>query len=804
MDDLLLSLRNVSKTYGATKALNNVSLDIHRGEIYCLIGANGAGKSTLMRVISGVTRPDSGGEIVFDGEKIVNNTAKNGNKLGIRVVHQELSLCTNLSVIENFYVDQYGLAGKGLNWRSLMEKRSKEALESIFPGSNIDVRTPISRFSISNRQMIEICRAASMDGLKLLILDEPTSSLGERETDKLISYLKKLKTQGVSIIFISHRLSEVIHLADRIGVLRNGEKIWEENNDSLTEQDLVRVMSESGEDISAGKNLQKLEALNRDIAIEAEKHSTKHLHDISCSIYGGELIGIAGLDGNGQREFLRDIFFSRGKSGIRRKGSVCYVTGDRRKEGIFPLSDISDNMTVVDINKSSFFSKLDMKHLSGSVSEWCQKLHVKAEGPDALITSLSGGNQQKVLVARSLLSDSDIIILDDPTKGVDIDTKVQMARLFREAAASGKLVIWYSSEDDELTWCSRVLVFRYGHIIDELKENEGSSILKDDIIAASFGGEDLLDKSSNEAKRRRGLRSPIIVPLLALVAVFMLCGILQPTVFSPFGIELLLSGSVPLICAALAQMFVIGLSQIDLGVGTFMGMVNVIIAMIMVESFWLGLLMIAVSVIAYAAVGFLIFKRQVPAVIVTMGMSYVWLGIAYTINERPGGICPEWLSSIFMADLPVSPYLLAIIICFLVAFLIYRSRYGVVLRGVGNNVTAMENSGWSASKAFAAGYAIAAAFSLVGGFAITASMGGCDANATESYTLLTVAAVVVGGSELVGGIAYPSGTVIGAITLSIISALLGFMRLDASWVTAVQGFILIVILASRLLRRAEA
>ena len=164
MDDLLLSLRNVSKTYGATKALNNVSLDIHRGEIYCLIGANGAGKSTLMRVISGVTRPDSGGEIVFDGEKIVNNTAKNGNKLGIRVVHQELSLCTNLSVIENFYVDQYGLAGKGLNWRSLMEKRSKEALESIFPGSNIDVRTPISRFSISNRQMIEICREAEDPG----------------------------------------------------------------------------------------------------------------------------------------------------------------------------------------------------------------------------------------------------------------------------------------------------------------------------------------------------------------------------------------------------------------------------------------------------------------------------------------------------------------------------------------------------------------------------------------------------------------------------------------------------------------
>ncbi|MBV9276286.1 MAG: hypothetical protein JO333_20495, partial [Verrucomicrobia bacterium] len=356
------------------------------------------------------------------------------------------------------------------------------------------------------------------------------------------------------------------------------------------------------------------------------------------------------------------------------------------------------------------------------------------------------------------------------------------------------------TEDEELVGCSRVLVFRYGQIVAELKNGV---ISKDKIIEASFQGEHLADRTGSQRKKGKRMANEILIPLGAMLAVFFLSGALQPAVFSKFGVDLLVKASIPLVFAALAQMYIIGLSHIDLGVGAYMGLVGVLCATILRQHLGLGLGLILVSMAGYGLMGALIYLRNIPSVVVTMGMSFVWIGIGYTLQPGPGGQPPDWLVKAFNVQLGVPESVLIVLVAGLLAFLFCRSPYGTVLRGFGNNPVAVERSGWSTLKAHIAAYVIASFFSVIGGMAMTAAAAGSDINATASYTLLTVAAVVIGGSELIGGVVSPFGTVIGAITLSLVGALVGFLRLDSSYVTAVQGGLLIGILAFRLLRKAE-
>lgn len=804
----LIELESISKHYGATIALDDVSFAVKAGEVIGLIGCNGAGKSTLTRIISGVSLPNPGN--LFYCDKRINLASygpSEASRLGIRVVYQELSLCTNLSVLENFYIEQHANVPKGLGWHKQMLKTSQQALDEVFPDHGIDTHERLGNLSIAQRQIVEIARAVTMKGLKLLILDEPTSSLGYSQTLQLMHYIGVLKEQGVSVLFISHRLSEIIDIADRIIVLQNGKKVWEGINNNIDKLGLVKKMvgekANASQPIIDDQILKKPIPKNEKITISTKGLTVNGLADINVHFHGGEFIGIAGLEGSGQREFLKAIFFSHGKakSKVEKVGRLAYVTGDRKKEGIFPIWPLSDNMTITETNKSSFFGKLDLGKLSEKVEEWYDKLSIKAgEGPRTSIVSLSGGNQQKVLVARAMLVDADILILDDPTKGVDVETKQQMLQLFKKAAEDGKLVIWYSTDDEELVSCSRVVVFRYGRIIEDLHDG---FISKEKIVEASFHGENLLDRSDKEKRKTKHEFKNLLIPLCVMLAVFGMSGAMQPAVFSRFGIDLLLSSSVPLVFGAIAQMYIIGLSQIDLGVGTYMGLVSVICATVLRQNFWVGVSLIAVMILAYGIMGAIIYLRNIPSIIVSMGMSFVWLGIGYILQPGPGGQAPDWLLKIFSFNLIVPESVLIIFTVGLLSFIFYRSRYGTVLRGFGNNPVAVQRSSWSGLKAYIIGYVISSIFSVMGGVAVTAASRGSDINATSSYTLLTIASVVIGGSELSGGVVSSFGTVIGAITLSLIGSFVGFLRLDSSFVTAVQGMVLIIILAAKNMHRGK-
>jgi len=484
---VILELKGLSKTFWATIAVDNLSTSLYKGEIMGLVGANGAGKSTLMRIIVGLIIPDKG-QVLFEGNMIDLNrySPAIAQKLGIRIIHQELSLCTNLTVYENFYIGQPQRFLKNLNWRKKAIQIAKSALDSVFPGNNIDVRVNLNTLSLAQQQMVEITRCTSDPNLKLLILDEPSSSLPAEQAKQLQIYIKQNSKKNISFIYVSHRLREVMSLVDRILIMQNGIKKWLGRADETSEQDIIKRMGEreiksiSQSDNRVDKDIQ----FSKKVSIKIKEYTSKKLKDISLEVVGGENIGIAGLEGNGQLELLHEIFYARGKKkgNIKINGTVAYITGDRKK-GIFPLWSLFDNIIISKISIEKLYKFLSKVGLNKSVDSWYEKLMIKSTGTGTSIATLSGGNQQKVLIARALAADADIILLDDPTKGIDVATKMQLYDVFNEISAKGKLIIWRTSDDAEFDMCSKIFVMNSGRLIREFKRGE---VNHEDLLKVAF------------------------------------------------------------------------------------------------------------------------------------------------------------------------------------------------------------------------------------------------------------------------------------------------------------------------------
>ena len=781
MREIFLEGKDLLKVYGPTTAVNHLDINVYQGEVLALVGGNGAGKSTLTKILSGVISSDSG-SIKILGEEINLNkyTPATARSKGIRVVHQELSLCKNLTVYENFYIEQYQRFQKGNpKWRDEAREMARQALDRVFPDHGIDVGAGLATLSIAQQQMVEIARATSDPDVKMMVLDEPTSSLPARQTEQLKDYIKKsAREQKIAYIYISHRLKEIMFLADYIYIMQNGAQKYQCPIGETDEDDIVERMGDGAVEKKAGIFLAP--ELNKNTRVSFHDYSSKHLKNVTKEMYGGEIVAITGLEGNGQLELIQE---KKKRPGLQISGKVAYVAGDRKKEGIFPLGSIKDNMIVSKIADSALFKPISMGNVDQAVTHWNQRLKTKCASTDDLITMLSGGNQQKVLIGRALAVDADIILLDDPTRGVDIGTKLELYEVFREAAKAGKLVIWKTSDDAELEYCTRLLVMNNGTIAGEFSHEEfdHSSMLK---VAFRNNKE----KADNLEKRKAKTPRLYLFSLISMLVLYMVCGFMSPSIFSKFGVELLAVGFAPFVFAALAQTFIIGLGHIDLGVGAFMGLVNVICATILDQSTGLGLLCLAGLIIAYSCMGLVIYLRDVPPIIVTLGMSFVWTGIAYVLQDVPGGHVPEWMVHIFNFNNPILQGVLVWLVLFIVAAIfIYRSRYGTALRGFGNNENAMRNSGWSKAKAYWTTYMIAGTFAAMGGIAQSVITGASDVNASATYTMLTVAAVIIGGGYFSGGVVTHIGAVFGGISLTMISVLLGLLKVSTDYTATIQG-----------------
>jgi ribose transport system ATP-binding protein len=478
----IVELGGVEKHFGAVRALDGVDFAVAAGECVGLVGHNGAGKSTLMHVLAGTRAPDHGA-IAIGGVEERSYSVTRAQRLGIRCVFQELSLCPNLSVAENTRINHPSIRGFG--WRRRAAALISAKLDEIFPGHGIAPADIVRDLSIGKRQMVEVARAftVSEDPLDLVILDEPTSSLDAYTAGQLLAFVRQFVAAGKSCILISHLLGEVLQNADRIVVMRDGKVVAVNAATRFDRDSLVTAMG--GVEPHEKAIVEAQLAARAERALRVRARPVRQSDGAELIAREGEIVGLAGLAGHGQTDLLLAIFAAAAgrRSGIEVTTPVALVAGDRQSDGIFPQWSIAENIGIRSIARLRRGLLISPDREAALARDWQVKIGIRTPDMANNILSLSGGNQQKALFARALGSDARIILMDDPMRGVDIGTKLEVYDLIREEARQGRTFLWYTTETDELTHCDHVYVFRSGRIVANLSRGE---LTEEKVIQSSF------------------------------------------------------------------------------------------------------------------------------------------------------------------------------------------------------------------------------------------------------------------------------------------------------------------------------
>ena len=486
--DVILTMRGISMTFPGVKALDNVDFTLRRGEIHALMGENGAGKSTLIKCLTGINAFESG-EIHVEGYEgpVVNHSTLEAQERGISTVYQEINLCPNLSVAENLFIGRQPRTKLGLIDKKAMEERAKELMKEL--DTNIDVTRNLENYSIAVQQMIAIARAMDMD-CRILILDEPTSSLDDNEVEKLFTLMRRLREKGVGIIFVTHFLEQVYAVCDKITILRNGKLVGEYNIADLPKVKLVSAMlGKEMDDLSSIRPIDVTEQFGNEVMIEAEKLGhTGTIKPFDFKIRKGEVVGLTGLLGSGRSELVKAIYGAdrpnSGRLKVKGKNVVIkrpidamqlgmgYLPDDRKGAGIIADLSVRDNIMLAMQSKRGMLRRIPSSQQEKIADEFIDLLSIKTPSPETPVAQLSGGNQQKVILARWLATNADFLILDEPTRGIDVGTKAEIQKLTLQLAQEGKSVVFISSEIEEmLRTCTRMAVLRDGEKVGEITED---------------------------------------------------------------------------------------------------------------------------------------------------------------------------------------------------------------------------------------------------------------------------------------------------------------------------------------------
>lgn len=498
---VLLEMNHINKTFPGVKALNNVSFTLRAGEIHSLMGENGAGKSTLIKVLTGVYPLDSG-DIKLEGQAILPRSTQEAQKSGISTVYQEVNLCTNLSVAENIFIGREPKKNGFIDWKQI-NTRAKELLKSL--NVDIDVTKTLDNYPVAIQQMIAIARAVDVSS-KILILDEPTSSLDEQETQKLFTVIRKLKNEGLGIIFVSHFLEQIYELCDKVTILRNGELVGEYEINKLPRVELISKMI--GKDLADLKDFDKMTEKSKEsseVFLEADQiTSIGKISNVDLNIHKGEVVGFAGLLGSGRTETAELLFgVNRIQDGsIKVKGlekafkepmdtmqeKIAFCPEDRKLQGIIGDLSVRENIILAMQAKQGMFHHLSMNEQEQIVDKYIKLLNIKVSDREQLIKNLSGGNQQKAIIARWLATEPELLILDEPTRGIDIGTKNEIQKMIIDfAKEKGMSIVFISSEMDEMVRvCSKLIVFRDRKKVAEIK---GENVTSKNVMKAIAGVE---------------------------------------------------------------------------------------------------------------------------------------------------------------------------------------------------------------------------------------------------------------------------------------------------------------------------
>ena len=492
----IIRFNNVSKNFGGTEALKNVNFTIRQGEIHALVGENGAGKSTLMNILAGLFLQDKG-DITYQDKTVRISSPHISRSLGIATVFQELRNCGNLSIAENIFLGREIIKGIFMDYTSINDRARQVVADYDL---DIDVKTPMNKLSVAQMQLVEIAKAIDLKA-NVLILDEPTSALTINETKKLFDNVRRLKENGVTIIFISHRLEEVFEISDRISVLRNGEYLGTFNIDETNTEEIIKLIA--GKELIQEYLVQSKDNRVFSVPILTVKDLSHRpvIDNISFDLYEGEILGFYGLQGSGRTELLETVFGLRkrdsgsvlvdGKDDLKPavptsiRNKIGMITEDRKLSGVFFNMDVNDNIAVIhgnDIAKGGFINTSSVNEMTHS---YIKKLSIKCSSSKQMIGNLSGGNQQKVVLARCLSMNPRIILLDEPTRGVDVGAKAEIYELLKNLRENDNrsLIIVSSELPEIILLCDRVIVMKNGRITGELK---GKEIQEETVLQLAF------------------------------------------------------------------------------------------------------------------------------------------------------------------------------------------------------------------------------------------------------------------------------------------------------------------------------
>lgn len=478
----LLQIRNISKSFFGIKAHNDISIDFYAGRVHALLGENGAGKSTLIKIISGVYIKDEG-RICLEGKEIFPHTPREGIDLGISVIHQELSVVRDLTVAENIFLDCLPTKGKFIDFKKM--NSDAKAMMNKLCITNINPTDKMKNLTVADHQMIEIVKAISKNA-KVVIMDEPTSSLSQKEVLSLFEVIRTLKKQNVTIIYISHKMDEIKTICDDVSIFKDGNLICSEKVSELSiEQMISRMVGRKIDDYY----IKAPEVKTNNVVLRVKNLCGAAFENVSFDLYKGEVLGFAGLVGAGRTELMRAIFgadryvkgevYVRGKLARYKhpknaiKEKIGFVPEERRTQGIFLGRTVKDNIAIASIKSHCKRGFFDRKWFNSIACEYIEKLKIKTNSSMALAQNLSGGNQQKVVLAKWLAAKTDILILDEPTRGIDVNAKVEIYYLIREFVKNGGSVLLVSSELPEIIGvCSRVVVMHEGRVTGVLESKE--------------------------------------------------------------------------------------------------------------------------------------------------------------------------------------------------------------------------------------------------------------------------------------------------------------------------------------------
>ena len=809
-----LEMHGISKYYSGVAALTDVSVTIRAGEVHAILGENGAGKSTLMNVASGTTQQDAG-TIIVQGNPVASLNPKLAATLGIAIVHQHPAVLPDMTVQENL---QVALPASVFAGELSAAAVARDLLNRV--GLEVHLKDRVETLTVAQKHLLEIAKAFAVEP-KILILDEPTAPLGGDAVALLFGRVRRAVLAGTSVVYITHRLAEVRELADRVTVLRDGQVRGTAEVPDISDDELLALI--------VGRKLESTFPPKRDASTQSPANF--RLSDlagpgfvgVSATAQRGEIIGVAGVVGNGQSELLRALAGLESFTGVVEvEGAelrdrdllhrAAYMPADRHGEGLLMSLSVRENAAVSALKKFKRLFLVSRSRELAGVGASLASLSVKAPSMDAPISSLSGGNQQKVVISRALLSDPVLLVADEPTQGVDVGARAEIYGILREASDRGIPVIIASSDAKELEGlCDQVIVMSRGHVVETLT---GDDISEERIVAAAVSSTTeaiQVAPAGRQAKASSGFRRFIqgdyAPTTLVAVVIVVLAGYIltqNSAYLSTFNVTNLLTAATALGFIAMGQNISLLTGGIDLSVGPLAGFLVVVASFFVndnksIISVVIGLvLMIVVAVIVGLINGSLIRFGKFTPIAATLALYIALGGFALLFRSQQGGYISQAFQGFVNTSFGPIPLFFLVIVALTIGMelLLRKRRWGWRLRAVGSNEESARRIGINVNKTVIFAYVATALFVFLGAIMLMGQYGIGDPSQGSSYTLTSITAVVLGGTSLLGGRGTFVGTLLGSILLQQVLNATVFLGLGTVFQYYFQG---VLILAAAIL-----